>query len=147
MGLLKHGVLPVFAAIHSYMAKVCLIDDGLVAMLAPSSPPPAADDGAAKGDKGALPPTPSETHLTRIIGGGQLVFVVNAVVAMFHENAHYRGMAVLLEAVYFSASSYSFWKAGRTDATPIYCMLGMSLVGLGVHAMEPGVFTRDKAGK
>lgn len=134
MGILKHGVLPFFSAVHLYLAKVCLIDEGMVAWAAP-----AYDRDLAKD-----PPTKMEQHLTRALGGVQIAFLVNSAVAILQENAHYRGMAVLMEAIFFSVDSYSYMKDGRKDKTPVLCMLGVSLLGLGVHAMEPGVFTKDK---
>lgn len=55
-------------------------------------------------------------------------------------------MATLLEAIYYAFDAYSFVKSGQHKAgRPIYAMLGLSLLGLGIHAMEPGVFTKDKA--
>ena len=134
MGILKHGVLPLLGAVHLYVAKICLIDVGLVERTAP----------AYERDISKDPPTKLELLLTRALGGVQLAFVINSAVAILQENAHYRGMAVLLEAIYFSVGSYSYVKDRKVDKTPVLCLLGVSLLGLGVHAMEPGVFTKDK---
>ena len=136
MGLLKHVLLPTFSLFHAFVAKVCLVDEGLVKMAAPGL--------AKKRDIKEEPPTAMEQHLTRAVGGMSLVFVVNNIVAILQENAHYRGMALLLETIYFAVDSYSYAKGKRKDATPVYAMLGLSILGLGVHAMEPGIFTTDK---
>lgn len=137
MGILKHVVLPILGAVHAYMAKVCLLDEGLVEQAAP----------AFNRDITKDPPTAMEKQLTRFVGGVQLVLLVNSAVAILRENAHYRGMAVVLEAMFYGADSYSYVKSGRKDGLPVYCLFGLSLIGLGVHAMEPGIFTKDKLKK
>jgi hypothetical protein len=134
MGILKHAVLPILAVVNAYIAKICLIDEGLVEKAA----------AAYNRDMTKEPPTAMEQHLTRVIGGVQIALLVNSAVAVLQENAHYRGMATVMQAIFFGADSYSYVKSGRKDGFPVYCMFGLSLVGLGVHALEPGVFTRDK---
>lgn len=134
MGILKHGVLPIFSALHVFLVKLCVMDEGLVEMAAP----------AFGRDTNQHPPTDIEQHLTRALGGLHVALLVNNICAIVQENAHYRGMATLMEAIYFAFDSYSYIKSGRKDGRPIYAMLGLSLIGLGIHAMEPGVFTNDK---
>jgi hypothetical protein len=137
MGLLKHGLLPFFTCLHAYTSKVIFIDDGLDKVLAPVVVPPR--------DLEKEPPTPTEKHLSFALGGAQLAFMVNNICAILMENAHYRGMALLLEAIYLAADSFSYWKMGSKEgAKPTYALLGLSLLGLGVHAMEPGIFAKDK---
>jgi uncharacterized protein YjeT (DUF2065 family) len=137
MGILKHLVLPTVSLFHLVGAKVCLIDEGLVVLGAP----------ALGRDMEKEPQSPSERHLTRIIGGSSLALLVNNVCAIVAENAHYRGMACLLEVIYFAVESYSLIKDGRKDGRPAFAMLGLSLLGLGIHTMEPGIFTKDKYAK
>lgn len=134
MGILKHGILPLFSTFHVFIVKLCLIDEGLVEMAAPTFQRDTEKD----------PPTPIEQHLTRALGGMHLAFLVNNACAILCENAHYRFMATIMEAIYFAVDSYSYVKTGRKDGRPVYAMLGLSLLGLGVHMMEPGVFTKDK---
>lgn len=134
MGFLKHFVLPALGTVHALVSKICLIDEGLVAMVAPALDRDLEDD----------PPSVLETHFTRVLGGAHLMLLANCAIATVQENSHYRGIAILLEAIYFSVDSYSYMKDGRSDGTPTYALLGLSMIGLGVHAMEPGIFTKDK---
>ena len=81
-----------------------------------------------------------------VLGGTFIVLVVNNVAAIFVENAHYRGMAVLLQMLFFVVDGYSYWKMGLIVPPIIYAIVGVGLVGLIVHSKEPGIFTRDKGG-
>jgi len=54
-------------------------------------------------------------------------------------------MALIVETIYVAVDTYSAYRAGFKDAAGVYTMLGLSLLGLGVHAMEPGIFTKDKS--
>ena len=92
------------------------------------------------------PPTKIEKTLSRTIGGAKLAFMANCIVASVQENAHYRGMALMVETIYIAVDSWAAYKAGFKDAVGCYAMLGLSLLGLGIHAMEPGLFTKDKRG-
>ena len=140
MGLLKHFLLPIFSLFHAVVAKICLIDEGLVQMSSRGL------SSLKKRDLNDQPPTELELHFTRTIGGMSLVFVVNNIIAIFHENgSHYRGIAILLEAIYFTITSYSCIKGKRNDSTHSFIMLGVSVIGLIIHSMEPGIFTKDKS--
>lgn len=147
MGILKHVVLPVFAVFHTSLAKICLYDGttGLTSLFGLTKKK--RDNDVVDGTVA----TPLEVRSTRSVGAIQLVFAINAMMAVFHENAHYRALAVLLETIYLSFESYGFWTAdggiNKKAGTPTYCLLGLSLLGLGVHAMEPGIFTKDKTKK
>jgi hypothetical protein len=135
MGVLKHVVLPLLSVASAIATKICLIDEGLVEMAAP----------ALKRDIAKEPPTSMEQHLTRALGGVHLGFLVNNIVAILQENAHYRGMSVLVQAIYHGVDSLSYLKMKRTDGAPVYTLFALSVIGLGIHAMEPGIFTKDKA--
>eukprot|EP00527_Entomoneis_sp_CCMP2396_P001395 CAMPEP_0198138154 /NCGR_PEP_ID=MMETSP1443-20131203/1569_1 /TAXON_ID=186043 /ORGANISM="Entomoneis sp., Strain CCMP2396" /LENGTH=120 /DNA_ID=CAMNT_0043799809 /DNA_START=130 /DNA_END=492 /DNA_ORIENTATION=- len=117
------------------MTKLCLVDEALIKTVAPTW----------SRDIEKEPVTPMELHLTRVLGGVHVAFLINGLVAIFQENSHYRAMAVLMEAVYLTFDSYALFKAKtQKGGGPVFALLGLSIIGLGVHAMEPGIFTKDK---
>ena len=93
------------------------------------------------------PGTLFEQHMMHFVGGAAAAFFVNAVVAIFVENSHYRGMAVVLQTVCFAVDSYSYYKLGVSPDPMLYVVVGSGIVGLIVHSMEPGIFTKDKIQK
>jgi hypothetical protein len=139
MGLLKHVLLPAFSLLHAAGAKTCLVDESFDVVVGENVVP--------KRDLKKEPTTPTEKHLIHAIGGVQLAFLINNVCAIITENAHYRGMALLLEAIFLGCDSFSYYKMGcKTEGAVkmTYALFGLSLLGLSVHAMEPGIFTKDK---
>jgi hypothetical protein len=143
MGILKHVVLPIFAIVHTSLARVCLFDgpSGVTSLFG-------LDDTTRKRDDTGPNNSPLELRATRSVGAIQCIFAINAVLAVLQETAHYRAVAVLLEAIYWSIESYGFWTSSsgstKKSGTPAYCLLGLSVLGLGIHSMEPGIFTKDK---
>ena len=133
MGFLKHFLLPTFVVANGYAAVKCLTTEFLDLIA------PGFDRDLEK-----EPKTDIEKALSRTVGGVKLASVVNMIIAIRLENAHYRGMALLVETVYVAVDAWSARKAGFKDTTGIYGMLALSVLGLGIHAMEPGVFTKDK---
>ena len=133
MGFLKHFLLPTFAVTNGYAAIKCLTTE-LLDMIAPGF----------DRDLEKQPPTTIEKALSRTIGGAKLASMVNMIIATQLENAHYRGMALIVETVYLAVDAWSAYKSGFKETTGIYTMLGLSVLGLGIHAMEPGLFTKDK---
>jgi hypothetical protein len=95
-------------------------------------------------DFSKVPITDIETHLLHCLGGISLVFFLNNVAAIFVENAHYRGMAVFLQMIFFIVDGYSYNVMGKEVAPAVLVSVGVGAVGLAVHAMEPGIFTKDK---
>ena len=133
MGFLKHFLLPTFALADGYTALKCLNLEFLN-LIAPGF----------DRDMEKEPPTEVEKALSRTIGGAKLAFCINCIVASVNENSHYRGMTLLVETIYIAVDTYSAKKANFKDMAGIYTMLGLSLFGLGIHAMEPGIFAKDK---
>jgi hypothetical protein len=68
-------------------------------------------------------------------------------VAVVVENSHYRGIAGLLVMILFGGDAYSYLKLGKPVPPPLYGILGLGAIGLIIHSMEPGVFTKDKKAK
>ena len=132
MGLLKHAILPLFAAVDFFLVYRALVAEDVSDLLE-----------LWKRDTNAYPITDWEIHLLHAFGGAMLVLGVNAVAAIFVENAHYRGMALFLNTLFFSVDLYSYLKMGVSNPE-LYVVLTIGAVSLAIHSMEPGIFTKDK---
>jgi hypothetical protein len=131
MGILKHFVLPVLAVGHAFQLYKIVVD-GKEELPKFYGWPDAEE-----------PMTSRELHMMGVIVASSLTLLVNCVAGIFLENSHYRGMATLLEFIYFGAELYDAKQTGF----PVNVKAGfaaIALVGLIVHSMEPGVFTEDK---
>ena len=134
MGLLKHAILPAFVFLDlAFTYKFLIAED--ISLLAESW----------GRDFTKLPPTDIELHLLHVVGGACLLLAINNIAAILIENSHYRGMAVLLDTICFGVDTYSYMKVGRNAVAPLV-LVAIGVVGLGVHSMEPGIFTNDKDG-
>jgi len=131
MGILKHVVLPMLAVGHAFQAYKLLIDGK------EELPKYYGWPGAEE------PMSPRELHMMGVILSASLTLLVNCLAGIFLENAHYRGMATLLELIFFTAESYDAHVTGFPVNVKL-AFAAIALVGLVVHAMEPGVFTKDK---
>ena len=134
MGILKHAVLPLLAIGHAFQAFK-LLSDGKEA-LPKFYGWPDADE----------PMSPRELHMMGVILSISVTLMVNCIAGIFLENSHYRGMATLLELIFFTLEYYDAVRAGFPSNIKLLFAL-IALVGLVVHAMEPGIFTKDKTGK
>lgn len=132
MGILKHVVLPILAVGHAFQAYKILVDGK--EDLPKFYGWPNADDSM----------TPREMHLMGMILSTSLALLVNCVAAIFLENAHYRGMATLVEFIFFAAETYDAQATGfPLTVKAAYAVV--SLLGLAIHSREPGIFTKDKS--
>ena len=131
MGILKHIVLPVLAVVHAFQAYKILTDgkDSL--------------PGFYGWPESSAPLTVRENHLMGIVLSISATLAINCFVSIFLETAHYRGMAALLELVYFATEAYDAYTIGFPYEVK-GGFAGIALVGLIIHAMEPGLFTKDK---
>jgi hypothetical protein len=86
-------------------------------------------------------------HLVHFAGAASICLGVNCLVAVVVENSHYRGIAGLLVMILFGGDAYSYLKLGKPVPPPLYGILGLGAIGLIIHSMEPGVFTKDKKAK
>lgn len=132
MGILKHVVLPILAIGHAFQAWKILIDGK--EDLPKFYGWPEAEEKM----------TPRELHLMGMILSISLALCVNCVAGIFLENSHYRGMATLVEFIFFAAEAYDAHSTGF-PATVKTAFAVVSLIGLVVHSQEPGLFTKDKA--
>mmetsp|Transcript_29018 Transcript_29018/g.65035 ORF Transcript_29018/g.65035 Transcript_29018/m.65035 type:complete len:148 (+) Transcript_29018:60-503(+) len=144
MGALRHAVLPLCVLAHLAAIAVFAIH-GKEAM---------ADTLEWPRATAAL--TPIERHL---LGAGlvfHVLLAVNDVAAIWVENAHYRGMATLLEFILYAGDlADAVYENGLLEGSggreftliPLAAMTALTLSGLVVHSHEPGVFTKDKNSK
>lgn len=133
MGLLKHVILPVLTFVHAFQAYQ-IYGKGKDSISSFYGWP----------DQGKL--SDRELHLIGIIGSISIALMINCVIGVAMENAHYRGVATFVEVIYFSLEAIDAYETGY----PVGVKLTLALVcavGLMVHAMEPGIFTKDKSGK
>lgn len=140
MGLLKHAVLPLLAFFH---VAVIYQTHG------PGGPQTIIDaimEGGYGRDLNAFPTTEIEEHIIAALAGAHLALLVNCIAAIFMENSHYRGVAVLLEFILWATDCYDTYIHGK-DYTLLAVFTAVPLIGLIVHAMEPGIFTKDKNAK
>ena len=139
MGLLKHAVLPFYVLINAFLAYKALVekDFGGIFEL----------DNFGR-DLSKVPPTSVEKHLLDALGGTSVCFLINCLAAIFMENSHYRGMVVGLETLFFAIDAMSYVQLGIDVPAIIYVCVAAGVVGLAIHANEPGIFTKDHdAGK
>ena len=138
MGLLKHAILPAFALLDLLFLHQFLIKQDYTGLAQ-----------IFDRDLESFPMTDFEVHLLHCIGGVCVLLAINNIVAIVMENSHYRGMAVLLHTIFFACDAGSYVALGRLGGseigTPLVIML-MGVIGLVVHSMEPGIFTKDKNG-
>jgi exosortase/archaeosortase len=142
MGLLKHFVLPVFLVFHAYMA-FSVIGGSFVDIAAINTNPKSSAQSLSLLDR----------HLIAIIGTFHIAFAINNAVGIIMENAHYRGLVCLLELVVSALTTYDTIVLGNhgtsltisTQSSVLLACTALSSIGLLVHSMEPGVFTKDKS--
>jgi hypothetical protein len=143
MGALKHIVLPLCTIAHVFAIGVFLVKgkEFMATML--------------DWPRDTVNLTPIERHL---LGAGftfHVVLTVNDAVAILLENAHYRAMATVLELILYSLDladamyENTFLVEGTKLFTlvPLASMTVVTLIGLVIHSMEPGVLTKDKNSK
>ena len=135
MGLLKHVLLPLFMLLDLKIAYDCLVAED-VSGIAPTWAPDR--------DFAAEPLSLLERHLVHLLGGVGVVFAVNMLLAAVVENSHYRGLALLLHTLFFIVDGFSYLKVGVEVAPAVFGIVGLGLVGMVVHSLEPGIFTKDK---
>ena len=49
----------------------------------------------------------------------------------------------MLQMIFFTVDGYSYVRMGLPVPGVIYVIVGLGVVGLAVHAREPGIFTKD----
>ena len=133
MGLLKHFVLPFFAVLDLAQFYQMFVAEDLADMLEMWGR-----------DVNEVPVTILELHFAHALGAVFLAFFFNCVAGIFIENSHYRGMVVFSQTLVLALDGYSYVRLGVTIPAVLYGVVGTGVVGLVVHSMEPGIFTKDK---
>lgn len=131
MGILKHAVLPILAVGHGFQAFK-ILTEGKAALPKYYGWPGAED-----------PMSPRELHMMGVILSVSLALFANCVAGIFLESAHYRGMATLIELIFFGSELYDAHVAGFPYVAKA-AFAAVAAIGLVVHSMEPGIFTMDK---
>ena len=141
MGLLKHFVLPVVALLDALIAYKGFFNEAdTIKEMIPVWAPGRDLDGE--------PLSGIELHVSHLLGATFLCFLVNAIVAIFREDAHYRGMALFLQLLFFLVDLCSYIKVGKDfTETPLVPILAFMAISLAIHSREPGIFTKDKEGE
>ena len=140
MGILKHLVLPVFCLYHLGTIGIALTQGkkGLAVVA-----------GFFESDDPDL--TRLEVHFLGAYVGISLGLLFNSLGAILVENSHYRGMATGLELIVAATDAIDgLYFSGPGFEDGAYFLVGLSVLatfGLIVHAMEPGIFTKDKKEK
>ena len=141
MGALKHIVLPMCTFAHLFAIGVFTFQgkEYMATMLDWPRDTPVL--------------TPIERHL---LGAGftfHVVLAVNDIAAIAVENAHYRAMATVLELILYALDladamyENTFLKTQTFTLIPLASMTVVTLFGLVIHSIEPGVLTTDKNAK
>lgn len=132
MGLLKHGICPLLALVHGALLTVSLAGQLPEVMKSEQVVPPDHEFSDL------------ELHTLQVIGtGAHGMMFVGHVLGIWQEGAHFRGVLLVMDSIFFGTIFYSDYSFGYTIASSgplaVLCVIA-SLV----HAMEPGVFTKDK---
>lgn len=116
-------------------------DETAVLQAVASNGPP--DLAERKFDQEERPVSLLETHLMDAVAVLHLVLLLNDLAGVVLEDSHYRSVATFLDAVAYGAAACMDVKNGFDPTTGIV-LSSICLVGLAVHAREPGIFTKDK---
>ena len=142
MGLLKHVIIPFFLALHVYVAYLLLIRpngkrDAIELFGWPPKPGKKPQDQSF---------TLWEEHALALLGGVQVMLAMGCLLGILQEKSHFRGILIVLELVYLLIGTYDAHQRNIPTSIPVAC-IGLAVLGLIVHALEPGLFTQDNKQK
>jgi hypothetical protein len=131
MGFLKHFALPLFAVTHSIFVSFLVTNKkqdipSLVQW-------PGAEDERTK----------MEMHLIGAYCGFHAAMMFACIAGMIHEHAHFRGIVTFMELMVHGIDLADALREG-TPWEALAVLTGIAVVGLVIHSMEPGIFTKDK---
>jgi hypothetical protein len=134
MGLLKHGILPYFACLHAYVfASIFIVGSKMDFARIISA-------NTIVGDK----LTPLENNLFGAAGAFHCAVGFACVMGVITEHSHFRGIMVFMELIQWTLNTYDAYQSDF----PYSFMLVQAViaaVGLLIHSLEPGIFTKDKS--
>jgi hypothetical protein len=137
MGLLKHALLPFFGVLHLYLAYSCLDlkrwGEELV--------------GLSQSTSEADMESTRQLHMLGVMRAFNVAMAVLCFLSIVGQDAssHSRGMMILGELIFFSLASLDAYLLGIESFIIAAAFAGVALLGVSVHAMEPGLFTQDKS--
>lgn len=133
MGILKHVVLPMMVIVHAFQAYQIIVHgkDSIPSYYGWPDEKPLND---------------REVHLMGLILSSSIIIMMNCIIGVVMENAHYRGIATLLEVIYFSIEAYDAYITGY-PVTIKLSFASFCAIALMIHSMEPGIVTKDKKTK
>eukprot|EP00977_Amphora_coffeiformis_P028777 scaffold37030_cov199-Amphora_coffeaeformis.AAC.2 len=137
MGLLKHVICPFFAVTHASAVWYAL-----------QSPADFAKAFGMPNEEEKVEENIRETTFLVCLGAFHAASSFLFTVGSFWETAHVRGMIVAYEAVFCGACvllGAGPHKLPLKDMYPPMGFFALSLGSLIIHAMEPGIFTKDKS--
>lgn len=130
MGILKHVLLPMMAMVHAFQSYQLIVNgkDTIPSYY---------------GWPDQKPLNGRELHLMGMILSSSITLMINCMIGVMMENAHYRGVATFLEVIYFSSEAYDAYSTGY-PVTIKLVFATICAVALMIHSMEPGILTKDK---
>lgn len=134
MGLLKHILLPLFGAIHVLSVYACLDLNRWGSMVGF----PVTDDA----DFGST----RQLHMLGVLRGFNAAMAILCFLSIFgHDSsAQARGMVILSELLFYTFVTLDAYQLGMEGYAIPGAHALAALLGVVVHAMEPGLFTKDK---
>ena len=131
MGLLKHVTLPILSLAHG--ASVL----GLLKAAIDDFPPDSDEEQAER--------SPMEKHLIFTFLGVMIAFFIMDLLGIFVENAHFRGLVVIVNLIVIGFDCYDWaTREGFGFNLPLVILELLLMLSLHVHCQEPGLFTQDK---
>mmetsp|Transcript_29359 Transcript_29359/g.44445 ORF Transcript_29359/g.44445 Transcript_29359/m.44445 type:complete len:136 (+) Transcript_29359:639-1046(+) len=132
MGILKHAVLPLFAAVHA----------GIVGLYLSENLGWMKNYPDIYGAQSQI-----ELHLLSIVAGSSLMMMFGCLIGILQEDSHFRGIIAVMNFGIFANEAYDSWFRDGFDPTLSTILTVIAGFGVIVHSNEPGFFTQDKAKK
>jgi hypothetical protein len=136
MGLLKHLAIPVFCVVHAYAIYTISISGDIPGGIKTFQWPP------KEGKNQGL--TLWEKHLFGMVAAAHASFFVVCLLGIFREHSHFRGIVAIMEATFWAVGSHNAVGLGFPYELSVG-LAGLAVLGLIVHSLEPGLFTKDKS--
>mmetsp|Transcript_23746 Transcript_23746/g.34022 ORF Transcript_23746/g.34022 Transcript_23746/m.34022 type:complete len:139 (-) Transcript_23746:275-691(-) len=133
MGLLKHFILPLAALMHGFSVYCCMDLNSW-------------SQAALQMDVESEADVSSKRQLAMLgaLRAFNACLFALCSLGVVSESAHFRGVVVFGELIIWAVVLLDAYTLGFDWTIPV-CWFALMAVGTAVHAMEPGVFTKDKA--
>lgn len=131
MGLLKHAILPLFAALHVFSVYACM-DLGRWADMIGYPVEGEADRQSIR-----------QLHMLGALRGFNVAFAILCIVGVVSESAHFRGLVVMAEGCLFGVVAWDAYQLGIEGWFVPATQAAVAVVGMAIHATESGIF-KDK---